>query len=120
VLGPEVVHLRTTGDAGAFGDPRRRRPRVAVLDQAVDGGVEQPHPHLTTALLLSAARGLGECGSGHSADSTFTCRSVCSRGGHEMRFAPPPCSAPEHTHRESGCAAAGYTSGTPHDVRGAR
>ena len=51
-FGPEVVNLRASSDARELSDSRRRRPRVAVGDQALDGGVKQPGAHGGSALRL--------------------------------------------------------------------
>jgi hypothetical protein len=50
-----MVQLRAARDARAIGHQRRGRARVAALDEAGDGGVEQPGARLGAALLLRAA-----------------------------------------------------------------
>ena len=65
VLGREVVELGPPADAGPLGDQRGRRTAPAVLDQALDAGLEQALPHGAGALLLRHAHG-GRHG-GHSA-----------------------------------------------------
>src|ERR1700722_3657334 len=51
-FGPEVVNLRTSSDARELSDSRRRRPGVAVGDQALNRGVKQPRAHGGTAFRL--------------------------------------------------------------------
>ena len=79
VLGREVVQLGATADAGALRDQRGRGAAPAVLDQALDGGVEQPLAHGAGALLLGHPGGRAGHGQ-HSADvqtNSQACLFVC-------------------------------------------
>ena len=51
-FGSEVMNLRSPGDTGEVRYPRRSGSRVAVGNQAFDGGIEQPRPHGGAALCL--------------------------------------------------------------------
>ena len=65
VLRREVVQLGTAADPGALGDQRGRGAAPAVLDQALDGGLEQALPHRAGAFLLRHTR-RGDLGAGHA------------------------------------------------------
>src|SRR5213076_2364960 len=79
------------GHAGALDHPRRGQVRVAVLDEAVDGRVEQRGACGGAALLLRAAPLRRTGRRGHRAyRSQHTCRLVCillarSRGRWRFR-----------------------------------
>src|SRR5690606_18132272 len=66
-LAREVMEERAARDAGLLLDLERRRAGEAVLDQALDRGVEQRAARLVAALRLRA-RGPG--GDGHGAGLT--------------------------------------------------
>ena len=51
-LGREVLEEGALGDAGAAADLGRRQARLARVDQALDGGVEQAATRRRAALLL--------------------------------------------------------------------
>ena len=56
LLGREVVQLGTSADTGPLAHERGRRAGVPLLDQQLDGRLEQPGPHGAGALLLRDAR----------------------------------------------------------------
>ena len=56
LLGREVVQLGAPAHPGPLADERGRRAGVPLLDQQLDGRLEQPGPHRAGALLLRDAR----------------------------------------------------------------
>ena len=95
VLGREVVQLGASADAGALRDQRGRRTAEAVLDQQLDGCLEQPRPHGAGALLLRHACGrstadMGSGWRGTNKQSSLTVTLFPSRTPARAREVPRP------------------------------
>ena len=88
VLGREVVQLGAPADARALRDQRGRRTAEAVLDQQLDGRLQQPRPHRAGALLLRHAGGRRRGHAFRMADHKQTVKPDCKcveRGHGETR-----------------------------------